>query len=126
MLLNWLLRLLIPYWEDLCLNPLTGKPSLKNVAATGGFIVGIILACVSVWADVQAGRPVEKSAIMLLLANALGLSVLKVWQQQANRQTATPEGQPLAAPLPPGESPPIMPQVENPNAPGNTEADHAQ
>ena len=120
MLLNWLFRLLIPFWLDLTVNPATGKASLKNVAATVGFIVGIGLACVSVWADVLTGRPVEKSAIMLLLLNGLGLSAMKVWQQQENRKTATDAGQPLATPDPPGgAAPEAMPQPYNPNAPTN-------
>lgn len=120
MLLNWLFRLLIPFWDDLTVNPLTGKASLKNVAATVGFIVGIGLAVVAVGADIYEHRPVEKSAIMLLLASGLGLSGLKVLQAQLNRQTATDAGQPLAAPLPPGQAPDIMPQVENPNAPDHS------
>lgn len=121
MLLNWLFRLIIPFWDDLTLNPLTGKASLKNVAATVGFIVGIGLAVVAVAADVYEHRPVEKSAIMLLLASGLGLSGLKVLQAQMNRQTATSEGQPLAEPNPPGYSPPIMEQVPNPNAPAHND-----
>ena len=122
MLFNWLFRLLIPFWLDLTVNPATGKASLKNVAATVGFIVGIGLACVSVWADVLTGRPVEKSAIMLLLLNGLGLSAMKVWQQQENRKTATDAGQPLATPDPPGgPAPEVMPQPYNPNAPTNHE-----
>lgn len=57
----------------------------------------------------------EKTGVMLLLANGLGLSALKIWNQQANRETATPEGQPLAVP---GTNPPeVMPQQINPNAP---------
>ena len=119
MLINWLFRLLIPFWDDLTINPVTGKASLKNVAGTVGFIVGIGLAVVSVAADVAEHRPVEKSAIMLLLASGLGLSTLKIWAQQANRETATPEGQPLTVP---GTYPPEpMPQVVNPNAPANAE-----
>ena len=117
MLLNWLFRLLVPFWLDLVTNPTTGKASLKNVAATVGFIVGIGLAVLAVWADIAEHRAVGTTAIMLLLANGLGLSALKVYQAQLNRETATPEGQPLAVPAPGTESPPIMEQTPNPNIP---------
>jgi hypothetical protein len=120
MLFNWLFRLLIPFWDDLTINPATGKASLKNVAATVGFIVGIGLAVVSVYADLREGRPVEKSAIMLLLANGLGLSALKIWAQQANRETATPEGQPLAQP---GTTPPVLMPQGNDQETGTPAAD---
>ncbi len=116
MLLTFLFRLCIPYFTDLVINPATGKASLKSLAATVGFVVGIGLACVAVWADVHEKRAVEKSAIFLLLGSGLGLSGLKVWQSQANRETATPEGQPLAVPNPLTESPPLMEQTPNPNA----------
>ena len=113
MIFNWLFCMLIPFWAELCINPLTGKASLKNVAATVGFIVGIGLSVAAVAADIIEHRAVEKSAIMLLLANALGLSALKVYQGQLNRQTATAEGMPLVEP---GTEPPkTMPQTLNPN-----------
>lgn len=117
MIVNWLLRLLIPHWEDLILNPVTGKASSKSMFAAIGFMVGIWLSILSVKADIDAGRPVEKTAIMLLLANGLGLAAMKIWSQQANRETATPEGMPLTKP---GTDPPEpMPQPFNPNAPEN-------
>lgn len=116
MLTNWLFRLLIPYWETLIENPATGKPSLKNMAATVGFIVGIGLASAVVVVQLWQGRQPDTAAIMLLLANGLGLSALKVYQQQLNRRTADEAGQPLAVPPPADHAPEVMPQVENPNA----------
>ncbi len=113
MLLNWLFRLLIPFWDDLTINPLTGKASLKNVAGTVGFIVGIGLAAAAVGADVYEHRPVEKSAIMLLLASGLGLSGLKVLQAQLNRKTQDEDGA-LAVPPPQDHTPPLMPQAPPP------------
>ena len=116
MLFTWLFRLLIPYFEDLVVNPLTNKASLKSLAATVGFVVGIGLAVVAVWADVREGRPVEKSAIFLLLGSGLGLSSLKVLQGQLNRATATDAGMPLTKP---GSDPAeLMPQELNPNING--------
>lgn len=116
MLINWLFRLLIPHWEALICNPATGKPSAKSLFAAVGFMVGIGLVVIGALADVREHRIMEKTGVLLLLANGLGLQALKAWQLQANRETATPEGQPLAQP---GTDPPEpMPQVPNPNAPG--------
>ncbi len=117
MLFNWLFRWLIPFWDDLLLNPQTGKVSAKNLFAAASFVVGIALSIMAVWADVQEHRPVEKSAILLLLGNGGLLAGMKVYQQQANRRTADEAGQPLAVPPPTTEVPSVMPQVENPNAP---------
>ncbi len=117
MLINWIFRLLIPFWDDLVLNPATGKASQKSMFAAVGFMVGIGLVVVAALADVREHRIMEKTGVMLLLANGLGLSALKVWQTQMNRETATPEGQPLAVPPTLADSPPIMEQVINPNAP---------
>lgn len=116
MLFSWLLRYLIPYFDDLVINPITNKASLKSLAATVGFVVGIGLAVVAVWADVHEHRAVEKSAIFLLLGSGLGLSSLKVLQGQLNRATATDAGMPLAKPdSGPAE---LMPQELNPNITG--------
>lgn len=121
MLINWLFRLFIPYWDVLIMNPQTGKPSGKNLFASVSFMVGIGLAIQSVQADVRAGRPVEKTAILLLLGNGGLLAGMKVYQMQANRRTADDAGQPLAVPPPDEGRPLIMPQVPNPNAPANAE-----
>ncbi|NVO33462.1 hypothetical protein [Hymenobacter lapidiphilus] len=102
--------MLIPFWLDLTVNPATGKASLKNVAGTVGFIVGIGLAVVAVAADVYEHRPVDKTAVMLLLASGLGLSGLKVLQMQLDRRTADEAG-PLAVPPPAEEAPHLMPQA---------------
>ena len=117
MLLNWLFRLLIPHFESLITNPATGKASQKSLFGVVGFVVGIGGAVVAIGADLWEKRPVDNTTILLLLGNGLGLSALKVFQQQANRQTATSEGQPLTVPNPPGYTPPVMPQVPNPNLP---------
>lgn len=119
MIAIWILRLLIPHYNDMVLNPLTGKASQKNVFQVFYGTCGVVGAGVAIWADVKEHRQVNTSAILFLLLAGLGLAGLKIWQQQANRQTATDAGQPLAAPLPPGEVPPIMPQPFNPNAPEN-------
>lgn len=120
MLLTFLLRWLVPYWTALAINPVTGKPSAKNVFAAISFVVGIGGSIVSVTADLWEHRPVNLTAILLLLGNGSLLAGLKVYQGQANRETATPEGQPLAVPNPPGgPAPEIMPQPENPNAPNH-------
>jgi hypothetical protein len=117
--MNWLLRLFIPHWEALIENPATGKPSAKSLFAAVGFMVGIGLVVIGALADIREHRIMEKTGVMLLLANGLGLQALKAWQAQANRETATAEGQPLAVP---GTNPPEpMPQVTNPNAPANAE-----
>ena len=118
MLINWLFRLLIPYWQQLIENPATKQPSAKSLFAAVGFMVGIGLVVLAALADIKEHRVMEKTGVMLLLANGLGLSALKVWSQQMNRETATPEGQPLTVP---GTNPPeVMPQV--PNAPAATPA----
>lgn len=117
MLINWLFRLLIPKWESLICNPATGQASAKSLFAAVGFMVGIGLVVLGALADINEHRIMEKTGVMLLLANGLGLSALKAWQGQANRETATPEGQPLAVPAPLTESPPLMEQTPNPNAP---------
>ena len=114
MLTNWIFRLLIPKWEVLIGNPATGQASAKSLFAAVGFMVGIGLVVLGALADIKEHRVMEKTGVMLLLANGLGLAALKVWQGQANRETATPEGQPLAVP---GTNPPeVMPQELNPNA----------
>ena len=115
MLINWLFRLLIPHWQQLIENPATKQPSAKSLFAAVGFMVGIGLVVLAALADIKEHRVMEKTGVMLLLANGLGLSALKVYSQQANRETATPEGQPLTVP---GTFPPEpMPMVENPNLP---------
>lgn len=117
MLINWLLYLLIPFWAELILNPATGKPSGKSLFAALSFVVGIGGSVTSIVADIAEHRPVEKSAILLLLANGSLLAGLKVYQGQMNRETKTPEGNALAEP---GVNPPkLMPQPE-----GETEANH--
>ena len=121
MLINWLFRLLIPKWEVLICNPATGQASAKSLFAAVGFMVGIGLVVLGALADIKEHRVMENTGVMLLLANGLGLAALKVWQGQANRETATPEGQPLAVPSPLTESPPLMEQTPNPNLP-NTPA----
>jgi hypothetical protein len=117
MIIYWIFWLIVPGWKDLILNPLTGKVSQKNLFGVMGFYVGTVLAAAIALTQLARGQSVDTSVIMLLTVNGLGLAGLKIYQQQANRQTATPEGQPLAAPLPPGAAPPIMEQVFNPNAP---------
>ena len=115
MLINWLFRLLIPFWTDLVVNPRTKMASQKSMFAAIGFMVGIGLVVIGALADVKEHRIMEKTGVMLLLANGLGLSALKIWNQQANRETATPEGQPLVKP---GVDPlEVMPTAPNPNMP---------
>jgi hypothetical protein len=114
-LLNTLLGLLIPYWEELILNPQTGKPSAKNLFAAMSFVIGIGGAVASIVADIVEHRPVEKTAILLLLSNGSILAGLKVYNMQLNRRTADETGQPLAVPPPATETPVVMPQVVNPN-----------
>jgi hypothetical protein len=122
MFVIWIFRWFIPYWDEMIVNPATGKASQKNVFQVFYGLCGVGGAGVAIWADVKEHRPVNTATILFLLLAGLGLAGLKIWQQQANRETATPEGMPLAAPLPPGDVPAIMPQVENPNAPtGQTE-----
>lgn len=117
MLINWLLWLCIPYWQELIVNPLTGKPSAKNLFAAGSFVVGIGGAVVSIAADIMEKRPVGQTAILLLLGNGGLLAGMKVYQSQMNRRTADDAGNPLAVSQPASPAPEIMEQVENPNVP---------
>ena len=119
MLINWLFRLLIPYWEDLVVNPQTGKPSAKNLFAAISFIVGIAGAIASMAADLYEHRLPNLTAVLLLLGNGGLLAGMKVYQSQANRRTADEAGQPLAVPQPADHAPEVMPQIENPNAPNS-------
>lgn len=116
MLINWLFWLIVPGWNDLILNPSTGKISQKNLFGVMGFYVGTVICAIVVLTELARGEKPDTSTMALLSLNGLGLTALKIWQNYQNRQTATDAGQPLAAP-PPGEVPPIMPQVPNPNAP---------
>jgi hypothetical protein len=121
MIFKFLFWLFIPHYIDMTTNPITGKASQKNVFQVFYGMCGVIGAGVAIWADVDQKRQVNTTVILFLLAAGIGLAALKIWQQQANRQTATDAGQPLAAPLPPGDAPPIMPQVPNPNMPEHQE-----
>jgi hypothetical protein len=115
MIVAWFLRWLIPHYDVLVCNPRTGLPSGKSVFATLSFVAGIGMALFAVWADYDAGRPIDKTAVLLLLGNGALLAGYKIYQQQANRRTADEAGQPLAVPPPESEPPAVMPQVENPN-----------
>jgi hypothetical protein len=119
MLIHWLFWLLVPGWNELILNPATGKISQKNLFGVMGFYVGTVLTATIIIKQLIDGKNPDWGVVSLLTANGLGLTALKIWQNYQNRQTATDAGQPLAAPLPPGEVPPIMPQIINPNAPAN-------
>ncbi len=118
MLIHWLFYLIVPGWNDLILNPQTGKISQKNLFGVMGFYVGTVLTAIIVLSQLARDQSPDWGVVGLLTANGLGLTALKIWQNYQNRQTATDTGQPLAAP-PPGEVPPIMPQIPNPNAPAN-------
>lgn len=117
MIIYWLFWLIVPGWKDLIINPLTGKISQKNLFGVMGFYVGTVIVAVVALTELARGEKPDMGIVGLLSLNGLGLTVAKLWQQQANRQTATPEGQPLVAPMPPGYTPEAMPQPYNPNAP---------
>jgi hypothetical protein len=117
MLINWLFWLIVPGWDDLILNPQTGKISQKNLFGVMGFYIGTVLSAIVILTQLRRNQPVDTSALVLFTVNGLGLSGLKIYQTQANRRTADEAGQPLAVPPPEEGTPPIMPQVPNPNAP---------
>lgn len=121
MIANWILRLLVPGWNDLILNPLTGKVSSKNLFGAVGYIVGIGLACVAVGADIYEHRPVSTTTILLLLANGLGLVTAKIVQAYLNRKTKDEDG-PLTQPQPPAPptEPQLMPQADSNSLPPTT------
>lgn len=119
MLFYWLFWLIVPGWKDLILNPATGKISQKNLFGVMGFYVGTALSALVVLVQLYRKESVDTGPLAMLTVNGLGLGGLKVYQAQKNRETATPEGQPLAEP---GSDPPKpMPQPYNPNAPANQE-----
>lgn len=110
MLFRWLLWAFVPFFDDLVLNPETGKASQKNLFQVFYGICGVSGAGVAVWADIKEHRPVNTAVIMFLLLASLGLAGLKIWQQQANRKTQDEDGA-LTEPKPePKQEPKLMPQ----------------
>jgi hypothetical protein len=113
MLLLWALRLLIPHYDELVVNPATGKASQKNLFGLVGFVVGIGGAITAIVADLVEQREVDNTTILLLLGNGLGLTAAKLVQQQLNRKTRDEDGA-LVQPAPPAPiaPPKLMPQEE--------------
>lgn len=108
----WILRLLIPHYDDLVLNPTTNKASQKNLFGIVGFVVGIGGAIAAIVADIWQGRDVDNTTILLLLGNGLGLTAAKIVQGQLNRKTKDEDGA-LTKPAPPAPAadPELMPQA---------------
>ncbi|SNR92821.1 hypothetical protein [Hymenobacter mucosus] len=106
---------LLKTWRDITVDTRTGHTVAKDLFKATAFYVGVSLCCFIAYADFNKGRPISPEPALFLLAYSLGAAGLKVYENYANRKTATDAGQPLTEP---GYSPPIpMPQVPNPNVP---------
>lgn len=108
-------RTYIPkWWADITQNP-PGHTVAKDLFRATSFYCGLVLCFWIAFADYRHGREISPETALFLLGYALGTQGLKMYEKFQNRRTADDKGNPLAVPDPPGYTPPLMPQEENPN-----------
>lgn len=101
-------------WSDLTKDYKTGHYVFKDVARVLTLVTGVSIVVWAAWADWKAGRAISLEGAGILLTYALGVGLQKTYENQANRQTADTNGNPLAQPGsadPPAE-PKLMPPFD--------------